>query len=46
MLDFEFCGRVLESVLALKESESWDFDEISSKASCDLLADLYHRWAT
>jgi len=41
MLDFEFCSKVLESLLALKDSESWDFDEIPAKACCDLLADIY-----
>ncbi|KAI0219466.1 Sister chromatid cohesion protein DCC1 [Lamellibrachia satsuma] len=43
LLDFEFCSKVLESILALKESESWDFDEIPAKACCDLLVDLYPR---
>ena len=43
MLEFEFIGRVIESVVSLKDEQSWSIDRIPITESMNILEDIYPR---
>ncbi len=44
MLEFEFIGRVIESVVSLKDEQSWSINKIPITESMNILEDIYPRY--
>ena len=43
MVDFDFMGKVLEQVVAVKDEQRWDLDSVELSRTCEILEDLYPR---
>ena len=43
MLDFDFEGRVLGSILDLYDEEGWTNDKVPVQSCVDTLSDLYNK---
>ena len=44
LLDFDFMGKVLEQIVAVKDEHGWEMDSIPVGRTCDILEDLYPRF--